>query len=97
MTTTGSIQVTSGTIEMGGAWTNEVAVTAANGTTLDLGDNWDDWGFPTAGGLYAYGYHYLGINDVWVNNGTITTESANVYLGGWLSMIAERGTSPRSI
>jgi PKD domain/MBG domain len=76
--TTGVIQVTSGTLEIGGAWTNKGTIAAADGTNIYLGDNWDFWdGF--------FGYDYFGTNDAWVNNGTITTNSANVYLGGWLS------------
>ena len=63
---------------MGGAWTNQGAVQAASGTILGLGDNWDDWD--------GYGYDYFASNDAWVNNGTITTGSASVYLGGWLSL-----------
>ncbi len=79
--TTGVIQLTNGTLELGGAWTNNGTVTAANGTNIDLGDNWDLWEYVGS----FYGYDYFGTNDVWVNNGTIITNSANVYLGGWLS------------
>ncbi len=81
--TTGVIELTSGTIELGGAWTNKGLITAADGTNIYLGDNWDFWDYNNNG--YFYGYDYFGTNDVWVNNGTITTNSANVYLGGWLS------------
>jgi hypothetical protein len=66
---------------MGGAWTNKGAITATNGTNIYVGDNLDFW---DDNGSF-YGYDYFGTNDAWVNNGTITTNSANVYLGGWLS------------
>ena len=80
--TTGIIQVTSGTIEMGAAWTSKGAVIAANGTSIYLGDNWDSWQFASS----TYGYDWFGTNDAWVNNSTITTNNANVFLGGWTSL-----------
>ena len=71
-----TISVTSGTIQLGGLWTNTAAgsITAAAGTTLQLGDD------------FAFDPTVTGANlDTWVNKGRITATNANVGLGGFLS------------
>ena len=71
-----TISVTTGTILLGGLWTNTAAgsITAAAGTTLQLGD---DFAFdPTVAGANL---------DSWVNKGRIMATNATVGLGGFLT------------
>jgi Domain of unknown function (DUF4214)/SdrD B-like domain len=71
-----TISVTSGTVQLGGLWTNTAAgsITAAAGTTLQLGDD------------FAFDPTVTGANlDTWINKGRITATNARVGLGGFLT------------
>ncbi len=74
-----TISVTSGSMFLGGRWTNTASgtITAAQGATLQLGD--DYFYDPAVDGASS---------DAWINNGAITATRANVYLGGFLSSAA---------
>jgi hypothetical protein len=74
-TNDGAIEVSKGTLQLGGPWTNNGAITASSNTKLFLGDGWVQGAVdPNPTG------------DAWVNNGTITTAGGAVYLGGNLTL-----------
>ena len=74
-TNDGTIEVSNGMLGLGGPWTNNGSITAGSGARLNLGD---DWVAPGAVDPNPTG-------DAWVNNGTISTDTTNVILGGNLS------------
>ena len=85
--TTGAISVTNsggnlGLLQLGMNWTNKGTIEADGGTSLYLGDTWN-----TSPAEEPTGYDY----DVWINEGTITTNfitaapPTSLYLGGWLT------------
>ncbi len=73
-TNNGAVEVSSGTLELGGAWTNNGTITASSKTSLYLGDS------GVAGAADPNP-----TSDAWVNNGTINTSGTLVYLGGYLT------------
>jgi hypothetical protein len=74
-TNEGTIHVTSGHLDLGGAFTNTGTITADAGTSVILGDIWNTSPAENANA----------VNDTWVNKGTITVANANVSLGSWLT------------
>jgi hypothetical protein len=71
----GTIHVSGGHLDLGGAFTNSGTIAADSGTFINLGDIWNTSPAENANAA----------NDAWVNTGTITLTTANVSLGGWLT------------
>ena len=107
---TGLIHVVSdGVLELGGAWANYGTITADpnlyvpnNGGEINsltrtvLGDDLNAGPYDLNNANSSFVDNGTITSDAWVNYGTIATNNANVYLGGWLSLDPAHTTSPRS-
>ncbi len=90
--------VSDGLLELGGGWANYGTITAdgnvveagtgslSNFTRIVLGDDLNSSPYDVNSDNGAFVDNGTITSDAWVNYGTITTNNANVYLGGWLSM-----------